>query len=54
MRGYISSTGSVAWPHPKVCTQRSAWIVSAMTSAAFFYVFELCVFNPVHDISGVA
>jgi hypothetical protein len=35
MRGYISSTGIVAWPHPNVCTHRSAWMVSAMISAAF-------------------
>src|SRR5690349_4010755 len=34
MRGYISSIGIVAWPQPKVWTQRPAWMESAMTSAA--------------------
>jgi hypothetical protein len=34
MRGYISSTGSVAWPQPNVCTQRSTAMESAMISAA--------------------
>src|ERR1035437_2871238 len=35
MRGYMSSKGRVAWPQPKVWTQRSAWMVSAMASAAW-------------------
>ena len=34
MRGYMSSMGIVAWPQPKVWTQRSAAMVSAMASAA--------------------
>ena len=34
MRGYISSTGMVACPQPKVCTQRPAAIDADMTRAA--------------------
>lgn len=35
IRGYISSTGIVAWPQPNVWTQRPASMESAITVAAF-------------------
>src|SRR5678815_168220 len=42
MRGYISSTGIVAWPQPNVCTHRSAAMESAISSAAR-RIAESCV-----------
>jgi len=40
--GYISSMGSVAWPHPKVCTHRPASMLSAIRVAAFC-ILSICV-----------
>src|SRR5512141_57186 len=42
MRGYISSTGMVACPHPNVWTHRSACIESAIRVAAFS-IAGICV-----------